>query len=176
MTMPFDHTVRSLRSDREWPAAVLLVAAVLLLGLWGAWFVGAPLVRFESGSVIGITRSGALIAAFPSAAQKTLQTGQRALVRPATPATTAAMPAWVAAVQASPEETQTLVELQPLTMVRFDRNQEESGGLVAEVEVERISPAQWIWRASGQWIDTASVLLRPADNPLPQIDKQSDRR
>ena len=55
-----------------------------------------------------------------------------------------------------------LVELQPLSMARFDRNQEESGGLVAEVEVERISPAQWIWRASGQWIDTASVLLRPA--------------
>ena len=163
MTMPFDHTVRSLRSDREWPAAVLLVAAALLLGLWVAWFVGAPLVRFESGSVIGVTRNGALIAAFPLAAQKTLQTGQLALVRPAAPAsTTAAMPAWVAAVQPSPEETQMLVELQPLSMARFDRNQEESGGLVAEVEVERISPAQWIWRASGQWIDTASVLLRPA--------------
>ena len=83
MTMPFDQTVRSLRSDREWPAAVLLVTAALLLGLWLAWFVGAPLVRFESGSIIGVTRDGALIAAFPLSAQETLQTGQQALVRPA---------------------------------------------------------------------------------------------
>ena len=164
MTMPFDQTVRSLRSDREWPAAVLLVTAALLLGLWLAWFVGAPLVRFESGSIIGVTRDGALIAAFPLSAQETLQTGQQALVRPARApdSTTAAMPAWVTAVQASPDETQMLVELQPSNMARFDRNQEKSGGLVAEVEVERISPAQWLWRGSGQWIDTASVVLRPA--------------
>lgn len=177
MPLPLDHSIRALQSDREWPALAILLSAGVLLVLWAFWFFAAPLARYETGTVVGMTRDRTYVANFPSTASAALLPGQMALLRwhdagdeqQAGAATgygrMGGVAAMVMLVDNSTVDGQISVELAPLDELpadlSFGAGPTGSAPIVAEVEVENLSPAQWVWRASGQWIDTPQVLLRP---------------
>lgn len=179
MSLPFDRSIRALQSGQEWPALALLASAGLLLMLWTIWFLTAPIARYETGKIVGTTRAGAFIANFSSTTASALQPGQVALLRWRAAGddsqasdtggsdTPAAVPALVMLVDQPDRNGQVAVELAPLLDLSDGLDvfaAPDAGGsptLTAEVEVERLSPAQWVWRASGQWIDSAQVVLRP---------------
>lgn len=167
MSIPFGHSIRSLRSDREWSALAILISAILLLILWLVWFFGAPILVYETGEVVGATRDGTLLANFSAASSNRLQPGQLATVRAqlGTEPGSAdeSLPAMVMLVESDSLDKPVVVELAALSDRWLNRDglPNVTNPLVVEVEVGQISPAQWVLNVSGQWVDAPSVLLRP---------------
>lgn len=168
MSMPFAHSIRALHTDREGPAVIILISAMLLLALWLLWFLWASIPLYESGQVIGVTRYGALIANFSGQPSTQIQPGQTALIRSLSTVdgveTVQTTPALVMLVNPGGESGELSVELASLSdqWLALERMAADGSPLRADVEVDRLSPAQWIWRASGQWIDTPPVVLNPS--------------
>jgi hypothetical protein len=179
MSLPFERSVRALKSDREWPALAVLGSAAVLLALWAFWFFTAPIARYETAPVTGVTRDGAFVATFPGSALSSLRPGQMALLRwqaaggasqggaATASAASQVTPALVMLLDPSSTDSQVAVELVALAEQPFaagllvGEGADSTASIVAEVEVEYLSPAQWVLRASGQFIDTPQVLLRP---------------
>jgi hypothetical protein len=167
MSLPFESSIRSLRADREWPALTVLVCAIVLLGLWMAWFLWAPIPRYETGTVVGTKRSGAIVAQFPAVAQTYLKAGQAAFVHQEVQAGSdragESEPVMVMLVDRAPLDGKIGVELASLAKdpAEWGKATNSNSPLVVDVEVEQLSPAQVVWRSSGQWIDTPLVRLSP---------------
>lgn len=167
--------MRSLQTDRGIPALIWLTVALVLFLLWIAWFFWAPITRYETGTIVGTTRDGRLVAEFPSRAYEAIWQGQAAYIRPyasdnaqtagSAPAslqnTAVAIPAVVANILGPPNEHYFRVSLsiQPdaQTTVLF---QQIIPSEVA-VEVAQLSPAKLVARASGQLVDSPSLSLSP---------------
>ena len=141
----------------------MLVLALLLLGLWVAWFFWAPITLYETGQIVGATRRGTLVAAFPAQTGTRIQSGQLAVLRPqddlAKPAK--GIPAVVMEVSNKVVNGQLQVDLTPLLDQQADSSVLKDFRGQVKVAVEQISPAQMMWRAAWQGIDTAAVLVDP---------------
>jgi hypothetical protein len=165
MSMPFTRSIRALRTDREWPALTILISALALLGLWLIWFSWASIPLYETGRITNVSRYGVIIALFSTEAATHLQPGQVGLIRSMEESNTEELaqgsPAMVMLVNHSDENGQVEVELASLSSQEFALEELGDGTSSVQIEVDRLSPAQWIWRASGQWIDTAPVTLSP---------------
>lgn len=163
MALPFARSTRALHTDHQRPALIVLGFALLLLVLWTAWFLWAPISLYETGQIVGATRRGTLVAAFSPEAAARIQPGQSALLRPQGELAkqTKAIPAMVMEIRSKAVENQIQVVLYPLS------DQQMNNSLVADpkgqavVEVEQVSPAKLVWRASGQWVDTPAVVVNP---------------
>lgn len=161
--MPFARSTRALHTDRPYPALTVLVMAILLLGLWAVWFFWAPITLYETGQIVGATRRGTLVAAFPALAGTRIQSGQLALLRPQSDLAKPAkgIPAVVMEVSNKVVNGQLQVALAPLLDQQTDNSVLKDFRGQVKVAVEQISPAQMVWRAAGQDIDTAAVLVEP---------------
>lgn len=162
MALPFDRSIRSLRADSEGTMLAVLVVAVVMLALWTIWFLFAPIPRYATGQVVGMNRSGALIAVFPN--QTRLQPGQFARVHrtDGMAETDLSAPAMVMLIERTGDGAQWAAEIAALSDVWFSRQDVDAAApLLVDVEVEQVSPAQLVLRASGQWIDAPSVRLSP---------------
>lgn len=167
MSIPFGHSIRSLRSEREWSALAILISAILLLMLWLVWFFWAPIIVYETGEVVGATRDGALLASFSANASARLRPGQVAMVHTQFDseqnATDEVVPVMVMLVDSSRSDSEVVVELSVLSdrWLNLDYLTTVPDPIKVEVEVGQISPAQWVLNISGHWIETPSVRLRP---------------
>ncbi len=163
MALPFARSTRALHTDRPYPALAVLVIAILLLGLWAVWFFWAPITLYETGQIVSTTRRGTLVATFSAQAVDRVQAGQLALLRSQSEQTKQGegIPALVMEVRNKVVNGQIQADLAPLL------DQQSNGDLLkdfkgqVEVEVEHISPAQMVWRASGQGVNTNGVLVNP---------------
>lgn len=170
MSIPFNQSIRSLRADREWSALTALLSAILMLILWLVWFVWAPIPLYEYGEVVGISRSGMLLARFSDSASTRLQPGQPALLKlqNATEGNRAnqAISAFVMDIGSREGDNTVTIAVSMLPDSWFEGKEiaNDAGTVLVEVEVAQISPAQWFFSFSGQWVDTSSVLLRPQPN------------
>ncbi|MCX6046374.1 MAG: hypothetical protein NT075_14800, partial [Chloroflexi bacterium] len=81
MALPFARSTRALHTDRSSPALIVLVLAILLLGLWMAWFFWSSITLYETGQIVGATRRGTLVAAFPARVGARMQPGQLAVLK-----------------------------------------------------------------------------------------------
>ncbi|MEZ4663362.1 MAG: hypothetical protein R2911_37945 [Caldilineaceae bacterium] len=164
--------MRSLQADRGIGTLVGLGVALTLFLLWIIWFLWAPIARYETGVLVGITRDGWVVAEFPVAAWQSIQQGQTAFIRldPTVAAnsgqngssipsqTVAAIPAIVANVLGQPTNDgfQVSFAVQEYTPALEGR----IAGEVA-VEIEQLTPALLVARASGQFVDTPALSLSP---------------
>lgn len=165
MALPFAQSMRSLQADRGISTTLGLATALIFILLWIAWFLWAPIARYETGSLIGVTRDGRVVALFSRGAWGELEQGQAAYVRlqPQLERTddhqsVETIPALVANIlsDASDEPFQvsfTLLAYTPLLEGPF------SGEVV--VEVEQLSPATLVGRASSQFLDTPALSFSP---------------
>lgn len=197
MALPFNRSVRALRSDREGFALTMLALAVVLLFFWAIWFLFAPIPRYETGQVVGVNRSGALIAVFPAQArvepgqlaQVGLGSGQGSLSPSAGMAGMVAggssrpILAMVMFVEQNDRNNQLTAELATLSDPSRDMGGESGEAILrslaqnvgggrspVRVEVGQISPAQLILRAAGQWIGGRLSISMLIPGPRPDVD------
>src|SRR5262249_41865038 len=140
--------------------AGLLIATVILLA-WAGWFLWAPITVFATGQIVSATGDGTVTTLFDDKGAAHLQPGQPALIRlqGASAGADGAIRAKVADV--TQRGAQTLVvlyaQLTPSNAGAFTNSMTGE----VDVEVEHISPAMLVLRASGQFIDTPAVSLSP---------------
>ena len=171
--------MRSLQADRGISSLVGLGLGVALLLLWVAWFFFAPITRYETGILIGLTKEGRVVAEFPAHTIEHIWQGQAAHIRlqPAEVGREAdgaeqrvllppqkqmrSIPAIVANIlgPTGSEHFQISFAIQGDALSRAAIEEEFVG--TAELEVEIVSPAMLVARASGQFVDTPSLSLSP---------------
>lgn len=169
MTLPFTQSTRALQADREWPTLWVTASVLVLLVCWLVWFLWAPVSLYETGSLAAVTRRGLLIAYFPTTVLGRLQPGQSAVLRVENAESAALSPTQpaLAAVVLSVDAGNTGDEL-AVTLVtvsaQWPASTLSSGYPISgsvTVAVEEISPAQLLWRSTGQGVDSSTVLLGP---------------
>jgi hypothetical protein len=167
MTLPFNQATRALQADREWPTLWITASVLVLLVCWLVWFLWAPVSLYETGSLAAVTRRGLVIAYFPTTLLGRVQPGQSALLRVEETEAAASLPTQpaLAAVVLSVDTGSTADEL-AVTLATLSAQWPAStlssgypiSGSVT-VAVEEVSPAQLLWRSTGQGVDSSAVLL-----------------
>jgi hypothetical protein len=130
VTVPFFETTRSLAAESRRPSMVAVVAAVVLLGAWGAWLFGGELPQRVEGS--GALRGTRVIAELGRG--RTIAVGRPAIVT----LPGRAHPPLRAEVAAATLDAAASVELRVLDDV--PPLGDEPVDVLVEVEVDRMSP------------------------------------
>ena len=160
MSIAFSRSMRSLQADSFRTALVALLVAMVFLIAWTAWFFLARITLYETSQAVSMTKRGMVVADFPPETLGRIQPGQPALLRfgGAARDQTGTIPAIVMNVIDQTPEGRVRVELVALGVVAPYQD-----GLPSqvEIEVEHISPATLVMRASGQFVDTPPVSLSP---------------
>jgi|SRR5271165_926144 len=136
----FSKTLRALDADSFRISNLAVIAALMLLAAWTYWMVTAGVPQYEISRDVAI-QPNRVIAAFPARALERVRPGQRATLH----LDGASIPAKVIAIGADAATGQVRAILLPATENRVPR---ASHAEVA-IEVERVSPATLILRASG---------------------------
>ena len=171
MSIPFSRTMRSLHAGSFRRSLFGLIGAGVLLITWAAWFFLVPITVYETGHIVSTTAEGTVIADFPVDASGRIQPGQSAVIQLEAVLNnqTRKLSATVVNVSNQPQEDQIQIELylQPNATARraLGTASQDFASLnltgQVEVEVERVSPAVLVMRASGQFADTPTVSLSP---------------
>ena len=169
MSIPFSRSMRSLQADGFRFSLVWLVIAIALLTAWLAWFFLAQITLYETGQFVSITRDGTVVASFSAESLGRIRQGQYALLRfdaAAKEDQAGPIPAIVLNVApAAQAKGPGRVELYPLPQgaSRIPARETLTGRV--DVEIEYLSPAALVMRASGQLLDTPPVSLSPQKRP-----------
>ncbi len=155
--------MRSLNADSFRPSLLKMVAAVLLLGMWLAWFIFARVTLYETSTDIRILETDGVAAYFPAEKAQQLRGGQLALMRlddvgSGRPQT---IPAIIMKVERFPETNQVRVDLFPLWDDTLGDVLGQNLPVQVNVEVERVSPALLALRAAGQLLDPVPIFISP---------------
>ena len=163
MSIPFSRSMRSLKADSVRPTLVGLLLAMTLLITWAAWFFLARITLYETGRVVLTTKGGIVVASFSPGALGRIQRGQPALLSldGITGDQAGTTPAIVTNVANQAQEGWVRVELFAPATTAFPTPIQDGLTGSVEIEVEHISPATFVMRASGQFIDTPPVSLSP---------------
>jgi hypothetical protein len=148
VAIPFTRSMRALHADSHLSTLVNLTIALVLLFVWTAWFFLAQIALSTTGQIVTITRTGAIIAAFPATAQGTLRRGQQARVH--LQGNIAALRKPLSAVVAEVRQPIREDRVQAELYVREDATIRQllQQGMQGEVEVTvaRVSPATLVMR------------------------------
>lgn len=163
MSIPFTQSLQSLHTDHGRFSLGGIGLALVLLLLWGAWFFTPSLAVYTNGALARLTRSGDLVATFPSQAYAQLRPGQAALIYPAhrSNAPDRALPATVLEVEFNGKGDTVEVRLYPESTLDLDALFANGVTGHATIETETISPAVLLMRTTGQFVETPPVSLSP---------------
>lgn len=166
MSIPFSRSMRSLNTDSFRPSLVGLFFAIVLLTAWAAWFFLARVTLYEISQTARVTKEGMVVADFPPEALGRIRPGQPALLRFGGDVGDQAgtIPAIVANVTNQAREGRVRVELFALVDAAFPGPLQEGLTGQVEIEVEHVSPATLVVRASGQFLDTPPISLSPQNS------------
>lgn len=161
MATPFVRSLRSVNSDGFRPNLVTLVLALCLLVAWLSWFFLARITLYEVSQNIEIGERG-IVAHFEPGLEAPIHEGQTATIHIAGDAgrSLGAIPAVVMRSSSRSSDGHTVATLFPLENEEILRLDEETTGRV-EVEVEYLSPALLVARASGIFADTPALGFNP---------------
>lgn len=159
MAAPFSRSLRSLQIDsfRVSLIGMILASAVLLALI--AWFFMARITLYENSANIQIGEDGRFLATFRPETMARLQVGQNAILRlnPGAEGGLISLPAMVIDRSLSSNQVELLI-LADISPQAF-----AGGGITAqvEVEVESVSPAALVIRASGQYLGERQLPVSP---------------
>ena len=163
MAIPFSRSLRSLHADGFRPALIGLFIAIALIGAWCAWFFFAEITLYQSARNAAIQHES-ITAKLPANKLERIRPGQaaRLYLNGASFKKLGAIPAVVTDIIAAPApDRQGQINLVALpegpSPIFF---QDRLTGRV-EIEVEHISPFDWVMRHSGLSEDGADVWLSP---------------
>ncbi|MBX3011229.1 MAG: hypothetical protein KF832_06965 [Caldilineaceae bacterium] len=163
MSIPFTQSLQSLQADRGYTPLVTISIASLFLLLWSIWFFVPSLTVYVTGQIIGVTRSGNVVATFPPQVGTDLWPGQSARIRPTGPLAEqlSAFPAIVLEVEPRPSTATVEVMLYPASEFLGETRLPGNVTGAVSVETEIISPAVLLLRATGQFVQTPPLVLSP---------------
>lgn len=161
MTLPFSRSVRSLDIDSYRASRIGMILAIVVMILLLLWFFFAKVTLFEISSDISLTEDGHVVANFPNEAIRRIKPGQPAILR----------------AQVGPDQaTLTLSAI----VIRTDRTSgqaeivvlSEEGAVIplleelsgqVQVEVEYVTPATLVRRASGSYLNNSQFPVSPQE-------------
>ncbi len=185
MATPFSRTIRSLQNDSNLISIAGLLIAILLTIIWFYWFFTAPIISYEVSQEVYVTdqrdtiswfpsrSAGArrvktlqrriIVAKFPAEVMKRIQLDQLALLRldGKMGKQIGPIPAKVVKVIDSLGTEPGTVELRTeMAADKPDPLEEGQSGKVI-IEVENVTPARLILRASGLFATTPPLSVSP---------------
>jgi len=166
LSLQFSRSMRSLRADSFRITRLgLLLGILLMIGLL-AWFFFAKVTLYEHSTSIEIRPDGQVIATFSEEGLRRIRQGQAVVLRLDQGAN---MP--VITIPGMVYDTQKIAGKVILMLFAVDLPEELLSGNVsgrAEVEVEYVSPAQLIVRATGRYLDSSNQIpVSPQTFPTP---------
>lgn len=176
MSSPFSHTLRSLHADSFRASAIGMIAALVLLSAWFAWFFMARIPSYrvslkayttqaetvtaifpDDGTRVRETREQRVIAEFLPEAAEDIRPGQSALLYldGEIGKQTGSVPATVNKVNRSPQKAQILLSAlsdagSPLHIPAKTTGQ-------VKIMVSSLSPAELVMRTAGFFADLPGV-------------------
>ena len=181
MATPFSRTIRSIQIDTYYLSLAGLLVAIMLAILWGHWFLNAHVTSYEISQNVYVTdkekiigkfyqtgdgtmreqfsRQRIIVAGFPKKSFKNIQVGQIAYVMLDGKIGTqiSQIPATVVDVIYKDEQKQGTVVLQTDIKATAPNPFEEGGGGEVRIEVDYVTPATLVLRASGLLTETAPL-------------------
>ena len=163
MSLQFSRSLRSLKIDSFRASRVAMILAIVNMIILLAWFFLGTITLYEVSSDLRLNEDGSLDAEFSKEAVPRLYPGQSAVLRidagPDQALVTA--PALLIAIDDSSGVAQFLVMTDdvPKTALRGDL----SGRAEIEVEIEYVSPATLVLRASGKYLGSSQIPVSPQD-------------
>ena len=140
---PFSRTMRSLDADSFGPSLVALIFAMILLLLWCFWFFLARIPITEVSQSVEIAQDEKIVATFPPKAMARLQEGQSAFLRLGG-MWSERVPAIMMEINYPRGQVELFAE-ENLSFIDGVMGEVEQ----VEIEVEEVSPATLVMRASG---------------------------
>jgi hypothetical protein len=155
MSIPFSRSTRSLALDSFRPALIGLALAILTLLALITWFFLARVTLYQSSASASLKQDGQIIAAFPADTFSQLKPGQSAILRigQSGDQRQVSIPAAVFDTQGGNEQVTLIVtdfSALPGTIT-------EDTPVRVDVEVEYITPAELLLRASGKFLTRGRV-------------------
>lgn len=150
----------------------LFVVMALLL-IWLGWFLLAQITLYETGETVEIAETGIIIAQFPAEAQGRIKPRQmaRLLLNGEIGTKMGPIAALVTEVIHPPQHRQIQVKLYaPMVDTAPPAFFQEGLTGRVEIEVEQVSPATLVIRASGQFLEAREISVSP-QNPLELYSK-----
>ncbi|MDX1438176.1 MAG: hypothetical protein R3335_15295 [Anaerolineales bacterium] len=161
MSLQFSRSVRSLEVDSYRTARVGLIFAIIIAVALLAWFLLARVTVYEISSDVQYLGEGRVAAMFQSEPRKRIQPGQSAVLRINTlgDGGVITMPALVVDVDRQNNLVEFLVFTDESTLTALEIEPELNGQV--EVEVEYVTPASLVRRASGTYLNNTEFPVSP---------------
>jgi len=154
--------MRSLKTDSFRASRIGLILASFLMLALVFWFFLARVALYETSSDLSGSQDGRVLVNFDEEALARIQQGQTALLRLGGSASQRSLP--VKAMVYSVDREMNQVEL---LILEGDVPADFLSGKLtgqAEIEVERITPAELVLRTSGKFLSNNDVQLSPQTN------------
>ena len=165
MSLPFSRSIRSLDIDSYRASRIGMILAIVIMILLFAWFFFVKVTLYEVSSDLTFTEDGYVLAYFPKEALRRIQTGQPVILRVYSDPDQAALtiPGLVISTEKDGEQVQILmISEEALSLPP----QEDLTGQ-AQVEVEYVTPATLVRRASGSFLNNSQFPVSPQDVDQP---------
>ena len=162
MSLPFARSMRSLQTDSYRFSLALLMSSIILLTAWAAWFFLAQITLYETGQIVGTTRRGTVVAAFPSEAAEKIRRGQIAVLhlQGTMVGQSGTLPGTVKEV--TKKADQVSVELYVPQRIAPSINRQDRPTGQVEIAVEHVSPATLLTQPAEKYLRPATVSLSPS--------------
>jgi hypothetical protein len=163
VSLQFSRSLRSLKIDSFRATRVALILAIINMIVLLAWFFLGEITLYEISSELSSKDDGSVEAVFPEEAVARLYPGQPAVLRinagPDQPVVT--VPALLVGVDDRSGTAQFLLMSDdfPLSVLRGGL----SGKAEIQVEVEYVTPAALVLRASGKYLNGAQIPVSPQE-------------
>jgi len=165
VSLPFSRSIRSLDIDSFRAARIGMILAIVIMIALLAWFFFAKVTLYEVSSDLSFREDGLVLAYFPKESLKRIQPGQPVILRVyyEPDQATLTLPAMVINTEKDGEQVEIVVISEDSSLPSL---QEDLTGQ-AQVEVEYVTPATLIRRASGSYLSNSQFPVSPQDADQP---------
>ncbi len=161
MSLPFSRSIRSLNIDSYQASRIGMALGIIIMISLLLWFFLVKVTIYEFSTDLDFTETGIVTAGFPKENLKKITAGQPAIIQidlgPNQPDIT--LTGMVVGTDSKQETAELVILSEEITQIPLD---EEISGQV-QVEVEYVTPAVLVRRASGMYVNNSQFPISPQE-------------
>ena len=161
MSLPFSRSIRSLNIDSYQASRIGMALGILIIVALVLWFFLVKVTIYEFSTDLDYKETGILTAGFPKENLKKITAGQPAIIQidlgPNQPDIT--LTGMVVETDSTQETAELVILSEEITQIPLD---EDISGQV-QVEVEYVTPAMLVRRASGMYVNNSQFPISPQE-------------
>ena len=161
MSLPFSRSIRSLNIDSYQASRIGMALGILIMVALLLWFFLVKVTIYEFSTDLDYKETGILTAGFPKENLKKITAGQPAIIQidlgPNQPDIT--LTGMVVETDSTQETAELVILSEEITQIPLD---EDISGQV-QVEVEYVTPAMLVRRASGMYVNNSQFPISPQE-------------